>query len=199
MSQKCGVQTRDGAPCTQPAGKGTAHKGTGPCFNHEPAVLDKREEKKKLALEIMRSDPLCQVQRVAAMCGVSIATFYQYRNEDPDFDALFTELKLAGDRLKVSVIEDTMLARCMDDRAKPVERIFVLCNLARDRWQHVNRLELTGAGGGPVELSRPLTQAEKAAAIEALLEEAAQRRERGMDPAEIRLLGSGVAGESASA
>jgi hypothetical protein len=89
----------------------------------------------------------------------------------------------------VEAVEDHLALRCMDDRAKPAERIFYLVNRS-DEWKHTRQLELSGRGGGPIQV-QPMTVEQRAEAVQTLLQTAAERRAAGMTPAEVKALPAG--------
>lgn len=102
--------------------------------------------------------------------GTSASTIWRWRAADAEFDAQVKAVLADLDGLRVQLVEDGLFSRIENGKASAAEVIFFLCNRAPGRWRSVQRLEHTGAGGGPIrtaDLSK-LTP-EELAKLEALL------------------------------
>lgn len=86
----------------------------------------------------------------AEKAGVSTSTVWRWRVADPEFDAKVKIVLTDLDGLRVQLVEDSLFQRLEKGTASAAEVIFFLCNRAPGRWRSVQRLEHTGAGGGPI-------------------------------------------------
>lgn len=86
----------------------------------------------------------------AQKAGTSASGIWRWRTADAEFDAQVKRTLKDLDGLRVQLVEDGLFGRILRGEASAAEVIFFLCNRAPDRWRSVQRLEHTGAGGGPI-------------------------------------------------
>lgn len=86
----------------------------------------------------------------AEEAGVSTSTIWRMRAADPEFDAKVLLVLKDLDGLRVQLVEDSLFQRLQEGKASAAEVIFFLCNRDPKRWRSVQRVEHTGAGGGPI-------------------------------------------------
>ena len=84
------------------------------------------------------------IPEAASAVGVQLDTPHKLMRRDPKFAA---KVELA----ELSAIQTVVNALWKEAKSGNVTAaIFFLCNRDRERWQHVNRIELTGKDGGPI-------------------------------------------------
>lgn len=134
----------------------------------------------------------CNVSKACAAIEISRMTAYRWRNNDPDFAAAWDEAIKAG----VLGLEDEAHRRGFEGVDEPVFHSGQQCGTIRKysdtlaifllkahnptKYRENQRLELTGADGGPVQVDD--TQA--AARLAALLAGAAAREDEPTDEAQ---------------
>ena len=110
-------------------------------------------------------------QEMADYFGVDVRTLYRWKNTEPEFrQAIKSAKDAADDRVERSLFEralgyerDEMDVRVVSGEVvqTPIRKfyppdttacIFWLKNRQPAIWRDVNRTEITGAGGGPVEV-----------------------------------------------
>jgi hypothetical protein len=89
-------------------------------------------------------------EEVAAEIDVHPATVWRWRRNDEEFAEAFEDLRVDVDAQQVVEVERSLYRRAVDGH--PTSMIFFLCNRAPGRWQHVNKVEVTGKDGGPVQI-----------------------------------------------
>ena len=136
-----------------PRGRRQNRPGQGRKRQQTAAELQQLETKKSAAqvkfLEVY-AEGQHTLAGAAEEAGVNASTIWRWRAADAEFDA---RVKLAitnFDTLRVQLVEDSLFQRLEKGEASAAEVIFFLCNRAPDRWRSVQRLEHTGAGGGPI-------------------------------------------------
>lgn len=89
-------------------------------------------------------------EAIAVECGVAVSQVRIWAEKYPEFQAAVKEAKDAVDRsVEVSLMQAARGRKRIDTTAA----IFWLCNRRPDRWRHVQRIEHTGEGGGPVTIA----------------------------------------------
>lgn len=127
----------------------------------------------------------CNVGKACAAVDISRQTAYVWRRDIPDFATAWDEAMKAG----LLGLEDEAHRRAFDGIDEPVFHqgqtcgtirkysdtltIFLLKAHAPEKYRENSRMELTGANGGPVQI----TDADRAAKIAAILAAAQQRRD----------------------
>lgn len=104
------------------------------------------------------------VSRAATAAGVERMTVYRWRDEDEEFAAAWERSKRVG----MGLLEDEALRRAHDGTEKPVFHQGFQCGTIREysdtltifllkahdpKYREKTGLELTGANGGPVQMS----------------------------------------------
>jgi transposase-like protein len=108
-------------------------------------------------------------KEIASELGVATATLYRWRDRYPDLATAMDDgrdladaraeaalySRVVGIREKVTVLDRKGEAVSVDRIVNPdvTACIFWLCNRRREVWKSVNRVEHTGADGGPIEVS----------------------------------------------
>ena len=126
----------------------------------------------------------CNVGKAAATVGISRWTAYQWRKSIPEFAEAWDDAMKAG----LLALEDEAHRRGFEGIDEPVFHhgrevgavrkysdtlaIFLLKAHSPEKYRERSNLELTGANGGPVQLSHT----ERAAKIAAILAAAEKRR-----------------------
>jgi hypothetical protein len=129
----------------------------------------------------------CNVGRACAAVGISRQTAYVWREGDADFAKAWEQALKAG----LTALEDEAHRRAFEGTEEPVFHqgsecgsvrkysdtlaIFLLKAHAPEKYRENTRMELTGANGGPVQLS----DADRAARLAGLLALAQQRKDAG--------------------
>lgn len=127
----------------------------------------------------------CNVGRACAAVGISRQTAYNWREADPDFALAWERAMKAG----LLALEDEAHRRAFEGTDEPVFykgyecgsvrkysdtlAIFLLKAHAPDKYREKTSMELTGANGGPVQIS----DTERAAKIAAILAAAKARKD----------------------
>jgi hypothetical protein len=84
---------------------------------------------------------------IAQVCEVTIPTVQNWMDTKPEFLAAVKEARDIVD----DSAESSMLKAIRSGNV--TAQIFWLCNRRRDRWQHVQRVEHTGEGGGAITIA----------------------------------------------
>lgn len=138
-TKRCGRPTAAGTPCRR-------RTSGGPCRSHSEAGVPAKK-----ALFLAYFERHLTLTDAAREAGVSRSTPWRWRRSDPDFAEKLHRLEVIAEEIAYTAVEETLLARCMDDRATAAERIFVLTNMSRrrgdDRWKHRREIELGGKLG----------------------------------------------------
>lgn len=124
------------------------------------------------------------VRRACDAVSITRQTAYNWRDDDPEFAAAWERALKIG----VSALEDEAHRRAFEGTDEPVYyngsecgsvrkysdtlAIFLLKAHAPEKYRENTRMELTGANGGPVQIS----DTERAARISAILAAAAARK-----------------------
>ncbi len=127
----------------------------------------------------------CNVGRACSAVGISRWTAYHWRKEMPDFAQAWDEAMKAG----MLALEDEAHRRAFEGTDEPVFykgdecgsvrkysdtlAIFLLKAHAPEKYREKTSMELTGANGGPVQIS----DTERAAKIAAILAAAKARKD----------------------
>lgn len=111
-------------------------------------------------------------QELAHELGVSTTTLDNWKAKYPEFSGALKAAKVVPDE----EVEQALFKRATGEQVKSrtfvagrevieyhasdtTACIFWLCNRRPDRWRHVNRVEVTGADGGPMQVEH-LTETE---------------------------------------
>ena len=127
----------------------------------------------------------CSVTRACEAAGLGRRTAYEWREADPDFAARWEKAK----RIGAEALEDECVRRATEGVDEPVFyqgyecgtvrkysdtlAIFLLKGAMPEKYRENTRMELTGANGGPVQIS----DTERAAKIAAILAAAQARKD----------------------
>ncbi|MCJ2530707.1 MAG: hypothetical protein LN413_00095 [Candidatus Thermoplasmatota archaeon] len=84
------------------------------------------------------------IPEAAASVGVDRTTPHKTLKAEADFARQVELAQLAA----IRTVTNALWKRARGGNVTAA--IFFLCNRDRDRWQHVNRVELTGKDGGPI-------------------------------------------------
>ena len=84
------------------------------------------------------------IPEAASAVGVRRDTPHKLMKRDPKFAAKVELAELSAIRTVVNALWKKAKS------GNVTAAIFFLCDRDRERWQHVNRVELTGKGGGPI-------------------------------------------------
>jgi hypothetical protein len=113
--------------------------------------LDADKKRKQAAILALYAEGKHTLEGAAQKGGsVSISTLWRWRAADAEFDAQVTMAKKDVEGVQVQLVEDSWIQRVIKGKCTPSEIFFFLVNRAPDRWRSVNRVEHTGAGGGPI-------------------------------------------------
>lgn len=132
----------------------------------------------------------CNVGRACTAVGISRYTAYKWRKEQPEFAAEWDDAMRAG----LLALEDEAHRRAFEGSDRPVFfqgrqvsvvreysdtlAIFLLKAHNPEKYRENTRMELTGGGGGPVQVS----DTARAARLAGLLAMASRRRTAGDTP-----------------
>jgi len=149
-----GGENASGAPCTIPAGYGTAtmSEQTGRCWLHCDEKQDEIKEKKKKFIASFMNQP--QTARGAAeAAGVSYMTVCRWRKQDAEFDREVAHILELAVQARAQFIEDSATLRAMDPTNNAdTLRIFMLKNLMPHRYKDMYASEHSGPNGGPIPI-----------------------------------------------
>lgn len=98
---------------------------------------------------------------VAKACGVEPSTVRLWAERHEGFSAAIKEAKAAVD----DAVEGSFFGKALG--GDTTAGIFWLCNRRPESWRHVNRVEVTGAEGGPVAVEVVDARARLAALLDA--------------------------------
>lgn len=125
------------------------------------------------------------VSRAATAIGMSRVAVYEWRDDDEEFAAAWERAKRVG----MGLLEDEALRRAHDGTEKPVFHQGLQCGTVREysdtltifllkahdpKYREKTGLELTGANGGPVQMS----DSQVAGRLAALIAVAQARQEK---------------------
>ena len=143
-----------------------------------------RTPKKKIAFLDALAET-CNVTRACEAAGLSRAVAYVWRDADPEFAARWENAR----RIGAEALEDECMRRATEGVDEPVFfqgvecgtvrkysdtlAIFLLKGAMPEKYREKASMELTGANGGPVQIS----DTERAAKIAAILASAKARKE----------------------
>ena len=127
----------------------------------------------------------CNVTRACEAAGLGRRTAYEWRESDPEFAARWENAR----RIGAEALEDECMRRATEGVEEPVFfqgvecgtvrrysdtlAIFLLKGAMPEKYREKASMELTGANGGPVQIS----DTERAAKIAAILAAAKARKE----------------------
>ncbi|MFN3543736.1 MAG: hypothetical protein ACK4UX_02680 [Thiobacillus sp.] len=150
---------------------------------HDMANTIRTPEKERAFLAALAET--CSVSRACESAGIGRATVYEWRAADPDFAASWEKAK----RIGAEALEDECVRRAREGVDEPVFyqgdecgsvrkysdtlAIFLLKGAMPEKYRENTRMELTGANGGPVQIS----DTERAAKIAAILAAAKARKD----------------------
>lgn len=135
-----GGEKANGEPCQRAAGWGT-DQDTGKCKNHRPEADEKMNDTKKEFLEEFTSE-VQSLKRAAKKVGISQATVWRWRQDDPEFNKDVEEAKNKQEQMRVEKVEDSLFRRAVSGDATGAETIFWLKNRAPDRWSDEPEVEI---------------------------------------------------------
>jgi hypothetical protein len=135
----------------------------------------------KTAVVTALGDPLVSIRQAAVTAGISLRTMWRWRSDDPAFRAALDGARQEQQEVQVALVEESLAARSIQGRATAAETIFFLVNRS-PRWRHVNRVEVTGAGGGPVQHQQAMSDEQRLERVAQLLQSAADRKAAGLAP-----------------
>ncbi|CUK12092.1 Uncharacterised protein [Achromobacter sp. 2789STDY5608615] len=128
-----------------------------------PSMATKLTPEKKIAFLAALAET-GNVSRAAKAIDVARITVYEWRDEDEEFAAAWEKAK----RIGMGLLEDEVLRRAHDGTEKPVFHQGLQCGTIREysdtlaifllkahdpKYREKTGLELTGANGGPVQMS----------------------------------------------
>lgn len=149
MKKKCGEPTDAGHPCGRPAGAGTDHKGTGPCWGHDQERKNEstKAEKKKILEALGVGSTLGEACDEA---GYSEPQVWRWRQQDPEFGEQVDALLDAQPATQLRRVEASLFERVLKGEAGQTLTIFWLVNQAakvarqtgeHTRWEHVYNIK----------------------------------------------------------
>lgn len=130
----------------------------------EERTPSSREERQAEVLRLIAAG--AKDSEAALALGLSRHTVMRWKHVDPAFAAAHAEAR----RVTVDKLVAEAERRAMRGSDRLLE--FLLCNFAPDKFSNKQRLEHTGANGGPVEMS----DKQAAGTLAAILEAARQRK-----------------------
>lgn len=140
----CGAECADGSKCQNP-------KGECPIDSH--GDQDIREEKKKQYLKAVKGG--LSLQQAAQKINRDKTTVLRWRKNDQEFGRKVRELKEAQRVERVQKVADMAYDEIMEGNASVREMLYWLEKRGDDMgWGDKQQLEVTGDGGGPVEVQR---------------------------------------------
>lgn len=130
---------------------------------------DRRSTKKKQKEFLQRLEECCSVTVAAKKAKVPRSTVYQWREDDKDFYAAFEK----SCNIAVGVLEDEAIRRAHQGVVRPIfqggkkvgsvreysDALLIKLLQARDPDKYKDRIskEITGKGGGPIEMNHSIT------------------------------------------
>lgn len=172
----CGVPTRKGAPCNRPAGWGTDHPGKGGCRQHPTSPTPKKARARKAPRRrpagrhavldwtevfLAAFEETHLVTESAKRAGIHRDTAYDRRAKDPEFGRRWSD----AEERSTELLEREAYRRAAVGTEKPVyykgkridlvreysDVLLIFLLKARRPQTYRERVEHTGAGGGPLE------------------------------------------------
>ena len=134
---------RSGSPCGRRVKEGM-------CASHNKAGAAEAAARKVAFFEEY-STGLVSLKAAAEKAGAAAVTVWRWRQEDPAFNEALSALQANIDDIRLTMVEDSLVARCLKPDAPPALVIFYLVNRSGGRWRHIQRHEHTGPEGGPIE------------------------------------------------
>lgn len=169
----CGAPTGKGTPCTRPAGWGTDHPGRGRCRQHPTSPTPKKGARAKRRPQGQHAKPgwleaflaafeeTHLVTEAAKRAGIHRDTAYERRGRDPEFARRWSE----AEERSTELLEREAYRRAAVGTERPVfykgkevgavreysDVLLIFLLKARRPAVYRERVEHTGAGGGPLE------------------------------------------------
>lgn len=113
------------------------------------ATTVKRKTKPKIEIDLVKVESLaavgCTIEEIAASLGITDRTIYRRMQEEKSgVSEAITRGRMKG----ITTIENALFKAAQEDwRAAS----FWLCNRANDKWQSMNKIEMTGKNGAPIQ------------------------------------------------
>lgn len=116
------------------------------------ATDSKQKSKQRIEIDLAKVESFaavgCTIEQIAINLGVSDRTLYNRMAEEKETGGSGIADAIARGRMKgITTIENALFKAAQEDwRAAS----FWLCNRAPDKWQSMNKVEMTGKNGAPI-------------------------------------------------
>ncbi len=128
-----GGEGRDGKPCGRRVKDGL-------CRSHSEAGAAETGVKKAAFLEeYSKGTP--SLKAAAETCGAAAVTVWRWRQEDEEFNAALTAVQANLDKIRLNMVEDTLVERCLKPDTPAALVIFYLVNRSDGRWRNVQQVQ----------------------------------------------------------
>ena len=118
-----------------------------------PKVIDKAKAKREW-LKAYQNGNITTYGAAAASAGISLQTFYNYRDEDEAFAARVATAKEKQDRLRLDTVEDILVRRIINDKAGQAVTIFWLKANGGEKYRLADQSVLHHKGGIDIVMRR---------------------------------------------
>ncbi len=112
----------------------------GKCPLHDDAAELELAEKKVAFLEEYRTG-ICSLKTAAKKAGASKVTVWRWRQEDQLFDDALGAIQENIDEIRLTLVEDSLVTRCLRKDAPAALVIFYLVNRGKGRWRHIQHIQ----------------------------------------------------------
>ena len=102
-----------------------------------PKISDDRREA-TIAAVLASLEKGSTISAACGAAGIAPWTLCKWRHADEELEASVQDRLLS----QIDVVEGALYKNCLKDQ--PASIIFFLCNRAPGRWQHVNKIEMSG-------------------------------------------------------
>lgn len=113
------------------------------------ATTVKRKTKPRIEIDLAKVESLaaigCTIEEIAASLGISDKTIYRRMQEQKsELSAALTRGRAKG----IANVENALYKKAMEGDVGAIK--FYLCNRAPDSWSSMNKIEMTGKNGAPI-------------------------------------------------
>ena len=114
------------------------------------ATAVKRKTKPKIEIDLAKVESLaavgCSIEEIAASMGISARTIHNRMKEE---NAEIAEAITRGRAKGIASVENALYKKCIEGDVGAIK--FYLCNRSPDSWSSMNKVEMTGKGGTPLQ------------------------------------------------
>lgn len=114
------------------------------------ATTVKRKTKPKIEIDLVKVESLaavgCTIEEIAASLGITDRTIYRRMQEEK---SELSEAITRGRAKGIANVENALYKKAMEGDVGAIK--FYLCNRSSDNWSSMNKIEMTGKNGAPIQ------------------------------------------------